>query len=122
MKKRKLSMVFLALCMAAILFSSCNTCKSTYRRQLSDNEKLKEANESYEKAIKWLDKAECSAIPHEAAKNYTTAESYISDTIYKLKTIGHDENIDVTEDIYYCDKIKSESDVKIGQANKAAQH
>jgi len=122
MKRHIIVSQLLVLGIAAVIFSSCNTCKSTYRRQLSDNEKLKEANESYEKAIKWLDKAECSAIPHEAAKNYTTAESYISDTIYKLKTIGHDENIDVTEDIYYCDKIKSESDVKIGQANKKAQH
>jgi len=102
-----------------ISLSGCVTCKAPYRRELSDNSNLAEANESYRKAIHLLDKAECSSIPAEAERFYTTAGSYVSDAIFKLKKEGHDNNIDVSEDVYYCEKIKSETDVKIGQADRA---
>ena len=66
-------------------------------------------NASYKKAINWLDKAECSQ----------AKESYISDAIFKLKEQGNNNNIDVSEDDYYCEKIKRETDVKIGAADRA---
>ena len=90
-----------------------------YRKELSSNSDLREANESYKKAIDWLDKAECSSVPAEAEKSYRTAESYVSDAIFKLKEAGNNKNIDVSEDVYYCEKIKRETDVKIGQADRA---
>ena len=109
----------LVLGIVAILFSGCVTCKTPYRRELSNDSNLSEANESYKKAINWLDKAECSSIPAEAERFYTTAESYVSDAIFKLKKLGHDNNIDVSEGAYYCEKIKRETNVKIGTADKA---
>ncbi|MGA2775383.1 MAG: hypothetical protein ABSE81_04920 [Candidatus Omnitrophota bacterium] len=109
----------LVLGITVILLSGCATCKTPYRRELSNNPNLAEANVSYKKAINWLDKAECSTIPAEAERFYTTAESYISDAMFKLKQLGHDKNIDVSEDVYYCEKIKRETDVQIGQAEKA---
>ena len=110
---------FLALGVVVILFSGCASCGTPYRRELSNNPDLKEANTSYKKAINWLDKAECSTIPAEAGKSYITAESYVSDAIFKLNEEGHNNNIDVSEDLYYCEKIKKETDVKIGQADRA---
>ncbi len=110
-----LGVVVISLC-------SCATCGTPYRRELSNNPKLKEANTSYKKAINWLDKAECSMTPTETASFFTTAESYLSDAIYKLEQQGHDNNIDVSEDIYYCEKIKSETDVKIGAAERVKQY
>lgn len=101
--------------------SSCATCGTSYRRELSSNPKLAEANTSYKKAIHWLDKAECSVAPAKAQRSYRTAESYLSDVIFKLKELGHDNNIDVSEDVYYCEKIKTETDVKIGAAGRAMQ-
>jgi len=109
----------LVLGVALISLSSCVTCKTPYRRELSSNSDLREANASYKKAISWLDKAECSSPPFEAEKSYRTAESYVSDAIFKLKEQGHNNNIDVSEDVYYCEKIKRETDVKIGQAERA---
>ncbi len=50
---------------------------------------------------------------------HRTAGSYLSDTIFKLKKLGHDNAIDVSEDVYYCEKMKRETDVKIGAAEKA---
>ena len=109
----------LVLGIVVISLSGCATCKTPYRRELSQNPNLAEANVSYKKAIYWLDKAECSSIPAEAERFYTTAESYVSDAIFKLKKLGHDNNIDVSEGVYYCEKIKRETDVQIGQADKA---
>ena len=109
----------LVLGIAVIALSGCATCQTSYRRELSNNPNLREANESYKKAIDWLDKAECSSMPSEAERSYRTAESYVSDAIFKLKEAGNNKNIDVSEDVYYCEKIKRETDVKIGQADRA---
>jgi len=111
----------LVLGIIVISLSGCATCKTSYRRELSKNPNLAEANISYKKAIDWLDKAECSTVAAQAKQSYVTAESYLSDAIFKLKNLGHDKNIDVSEDVYYCEKIKRETDVQIGQADKAMQ-
>ncbi len=109
----------LVLGIVVISLSGCASCGTPYRRELSKNPDLREANTSYRKAINWLDKAECSSAPAEAERFYRTAESYVSDAIFKLKELGHDNNIDVSEGVYYCEKIKTETDVKIGQADRA---
>lgn len=116
---RRLSVLVLGV--IVIVLSSCATCKTSYRRELSQDSNLAEANASYKKAIGWLDKAECSPTPAEAEKSYNTAESYLSDAIFKLKELGHNKNIDVSEDVYYCEKIKRETDVKIGAAGRELQ-
>ena len=98
-----------------ISLSGCATCKTPYRRELTSDPNFREANVSYKKAIDWLDKAECTSMPAQVEESYRTAESYLSDAIYKLKEQGNNKNIDVSEDVYYCEKIKRETDVKIGQ-------
>ncbi|MDO8662481.1 MAG: hypothetical protein Q7K98_04580 [Candidatus Omnitrophota bacterium] len=110
---------FLVLVCIVISLSGCASCGTPYRRELTNNSDLREANESYKKAIDWLDKAECSSIPAEAEKDSITGESYLSDAIFKLKEVGSNKHIDVSEDVYYCEKIKRETDVKIGQADRA---
>ena len=119
MKKYIQGFSVLVLGIVVISLSGCATCGTSYRRELSQNPNLREANTSYKKAINWLDKAECSLRPTEAAEFYTTAESYLSDAMFKLKEQGHNNNIDVSEDLYYCEKIKRETDVKIGAADRA---
>ena len=119
MKKYIRGFSILVLGIVVISLSGCATCKTPYRRELSSNPNLREANASYKKAIDWLDKAECSLVPSEAQRSYRTAESYVSDAIFKLEKQGHENNIDVSEDVYYCEKIKRETDVKIGAADRA---
>ncbi|MFA5351598.1 MAG: hypothetical protein WC357_09790 [Candidatus Omnitrophota bacterium] len=109
----------LALGVVVTSLIGCATCKTPYRRELSHDSRLAEANTSYKKAIDWLDKAECSSVPSEAERSYRTAESYVSDAIFKLKEAGNDNTINVSEDVYYCEKIKRETDVKIGAAGRA---
>ena len=118
MKKYIRGFSILVLGIAVISLSSCATCQTPYRRELSNNPNLREANASYKKAINWLDKAECSSTPFQAKESYTTAESYLSDAIFKLKELGNNNNIDVSEDVYYCEKIKRETDIKIGAADR----
>ena len=110
----------LVLGIFVISLSSCATCGTSYRRELSHDPNLAEANVSYKKAIGWLDKAECSSVPKIAEGYYTTGESYISDTIYKLKEQESNNHINVSEDVNYCEKIKRETDVKISAANTAS--
>ena len=119
MKKYIRGFSILVLGIIVISLSGCATCKTPYRRELSSNPNLREANTSYRKAIDWLDKAECSSTPFQAKEFYTTAESYVSDAIFKLKELENNKNIDVSEDVYYCEKIKRETDVKIGAADRA---
>jgi len=109
----------LVLGIAVISATGCTTCKTSYRRELSSNPGLREANVSYKKAIDWLDKAECSSVPAEAERSYRTAESYVSDAIFKLKEAESNNTINVSEDVSYCEKIKRETDVKIGAAGRA---
>ena len=109
----------LALGIFVISLSSCATCGTSYKRDLSNNPNFVEANVSYKKTIRWLDKAECSFSPKTAVESYRTAESYLSDTIYKLKDQESSNHVDASEDVNYCEKIKSETDVKIGQAENA---
>lgn len=109
----------LVLGIVVISLSSCATCRAPYRREISQNRNLREANASYIKAIDLLDKAECASTSSQEKEFYTTAESYLSDAIFKLKEQGHNNNIDVSEDVYYCEKIKRETDVKIGAADRA---
>ncbi len=108
----------LVLGIVVISLSGCATCRTPYRRELSNDHRFREANESYKKAIDWLDKAECASKPAEAEESYRTAESYVSDAIFKLKKLGYDNNIDVSRDVYYCERIKTETDVKIGAADR----
>ena len=119
MKKYIRGFSILVLGIVVISLSGCATCGTSYRKELSNNPNLREANASYKKAIDWLDKAECSSVPSEAERSYRTAESYVSDAIFKLKELGHNNNIDVSEDVYYCEKIKRETDVQIGAADRA---
>ena len=107
----------LVLGIFVISLSSCATCGTSYRRELSNNPNLAEANVSYKKTIRWLDEAECSFSPKTAIGNYRTAESYLSDTIYKLKEQENNNSLDASDDVNYCEKIKSETDVKIGHAD-----
>ena len=109
----------LILGIVIISLSGCSTCGTPYRRELSSNPNLTEANASYKKAIDWLDKAECSSVPAEAERSYRTAESYVSDAIFKLKEAESNNTINVSEDVSYCEKIKRETDVKIGAAGRA---
>lgn len=109
----------LVLGIAVLALTGCASCQAPYRRELSNDSNLADANTSYKKAIDWLDKAECASTPSEAGKYYNTGESYISDAIFKLNQAGSDKNINVSEEVYYCEKIKRETDVKIGQADRA---
>ena len=119
MKKYIRGFSILVFGIAVISLCGCASCGTPYRRELSNNPKLAEANVSYKKAIDWLNKAECSPIPAEAQRSYRTAESYVSDAIFKLNESGHNNNIDVSEDVYYCERIKTETDVKIGAVDRA---
>lgn len=119
MKKNILGFSIMILGIAVISLSGCATSGTSYRREISNNPNLREANASYKKAINWLDKAERSSAPFQAKESYTTAESYLSDAVFKLKEQGNKNNIDVYEDVYYCEKIKRETAVKIGQADSA---
>ena len=118
-KKCVMGFSIIVLGVVVISLIGCATCGTPYRRELSSNSDLREANESYKKAIDWLNKVECSSAPSEAQRSYRTAESYVSDAIFKLEKLGRDNNIDVSEDLYYCEKIKRETDVKIGAADRA---
>lgn len=112
------SINFLVLGIITVLLSACSTCKSPYRQTLTDDYRLAAANESYKKAIDKIDEAYCSSNPHRAQDAYQIADQYLSDAAYKLKQLGHDNQLDVNEDIFYVEKVQSEIRVDEGVARK----
>ncbi|MDD4955366.1 MAG: hypothetical protein PHP17_04955 [Candidatus Omnitrophica bacterium] len=107
------------LAVIVIIFSGCATCQPQYHKSLSDNPRLAEANISYKKAIRWAAKGDCEIHPFNAKEDYRNASSYLSDTIFKLKQLGHDNNIDVSEEIYYCESLKNKIHEDTAKAEKA---
>lgn len=121
MKKMILAFKFLLLVITAVSLISCATCKSAipYREDLSDDPQLRDANESYKKATRMLDEAGCKRhYPAEAKEDYRKADSYLSDAVYKLEQAGYDEELDVSEEVYYAQELKREIGVQMGLAEK----
>ncbi|MFA5008310.1 MAG: hypothetical protein WC546_03710 [Candidatus Omnitrophota bacterium] len=100
-------------------FSSCATCQASYRKNLTKSPKLEEANISYKKAIQWAEKGDCTTYPFEAKECYRKAESYLSDAIFKLGQLGHDNQIDDSEELYYCEELKIKIHANINATEKA---
>jgi len=119
MGKSKMLFKFLSLGIIVALFSSCATCATSYRKNLTEKPQLSEANNSYKKAIHWAAKGDCEIRPFQAREYYRKAESYLSDAIFKLEQLGHDNKIDVSEELYYCKNLKGEIHEDIVKAEKA---
>lgn len=92
-----------------ISFSGCVTAsKVVYKKELTMDPRLAQANDSYKKALRWIEDAQREMTAYKAHESYITAGSYLSDTIFKLKRVGADQNIEVNEYIDYCEKVKGE--------------
>jgi len=122
MKKHGQSFVILLIVMfAAVSLCACSTYKIAYRSELTEDPNLQEANDSYKKALRWIEDGDTVQSADRAKKSYATAESYIADTVFKLKTLGHDNEIDVSEEIYYCEKVHRETHNKKGLAARSGR-
>lgn len=118
MAKDKRIFSYLFLGFLIVSFVGCATCKVPYKKELTGDPRLEEANISYKKALRWIKKGQCAATAAKTQESYLTASSYLSDAVFKLKQLGHDKDIDVSDDIYYCENIKLEIHVKEGAARK----
>ncbi|MDP8266406.1 MAG: hypothetical protein P9M07_05610 [Candidatus Aceula meridiana] len=118
MKKYSRGFIFLIAGLAITSLSACSTCGSPYKKELTGDSRLREANISYKKANRWIKKGECATVAFKAQESYRSANSHLSDAIFKLEKLGQYNNIDVKDDVYYCEKAKREIDVKIGQAGR----
>ena len=101
-----------------ISISACATCGTSYRSELTDKPGLEEAEVSYHKALYWIGKGDCALRAPKAREAYLTADSYLSDTIYKLKEAALEKKIDVDNEVYYCEKIQRETHAKEGIIRK----
>jgi len=117
-KMNKIFKVVLMVSFVFFLFGCATTCKTTFRNELSGNPQLSEANISYKKATRLITQGDCTHNPAEAQKAYESASQYLSDALFKLEQLGHDNSIDVSEEVYYCQKLKSEIEVKKNEATK----
>ncbi len=110
--------IFLLTGFVIISLSACATCRVPYKKELTRDSRLEEANTSYKKAIRWIKEGQCAMTAPKSSESYRTADSYLSDTVSKLKQLGHDNNINVDDNVYYCEKVKSEIEVKEGSARE----
>ena len=90
------------LVIAFISTVECFALRETYQQKISDDPKLEEANALYKKAITRIEDGDGVGESQRAAQLYDTAESYLTNTIAKLKELGKKNNIDVSKEVEFC--------------------
>lgn len=101
--------------------ADCFAWKQQYKQKLTDNAKLDEANTLYKKAIRWIGDGDGVHESQRAAAFYANAESYLTKTILKLKELGLKENIDVSKEVDFCEKLLMETHSKQGMAKRESR-
>ncbi len=112
-------LVMLAVIAAGLINpADCSAWKQKYQQELTDNSKLEEANELYKKAVSWMEDGDGVHEPQRASEFYANAESYLTRTIVKLKELGLQDNIDVSREVEFCEKLLRETHSKQGDAKR----
>ena len=115
------------LVMLAMLVTSsanprdCFASRQEYKKELTDNPKLDEANNLYKKAIRWIEDGDGVHEPQRAATFYANAESYLTKTVLKLKELGKKDNIDVSKEVEFCEKLLKETHSNQGTAKRESR-
>ena len=116
------SMIMLAMFVASsIVPAGCFASRQEYKKELTDNPKLDEANKLYEKAIRWIEDGDGVHEPERAAQFYSNAEEYLRRAIYALKELGTKYTIDVTKETDFCEKLQKETHSKQGIAKRESK-
>ena len=103
---------------ASINPADCFAWRQKYQQELTDNPKLDEANSLYKKAISSIEDGDGVHEPQRAAEFYANSESYLTRTILKLKELGQKDNIDITKETEFCEKLLRETQSKQGDAKR----
>lgn len=106
---------------ASIGPADCFAWKQQYKQELTDNPKLDEANSLYKKSIRWIKDGDGVHESKRAAAFYANAESYLTKTILKLKELGLKENIDVSKETEFCEKLLKETHSHQGMAKRESK-
>ena len=116
------SLVILAMfVVVSINAVDCFAWKQQYKQELTDNPKLDEANSLYKKAIRWIEDGDGVHESQRAATFYANAELYLTKTILKLKELGQKENIDVSKEIEFCEKLLRQTHSRQGMAKRESK-
>ena len=104
------SLVMLAMfVVASINPADCFAWRQKYQQELTDNQKLDEANGLYKKAIRWIEDGDGVHEPERAVQFYSNGEEYLRRTVYSLKELGGKYTIDVTKETEFCEKLQKET-------------
>ena len=116
------SLVMLAIFIAASINpADCFAWRQKYQQELTDNPKLDEANKLYEKAIRWIEDGDGVHEPQRAAEFYSNAEEYLRRTIFALKKLGNEQNIDVTKEVEFCERLQRDTHSAQGDAKRESR-
>jgi len=113
--------ILVMLVVGSVIPSDCFAWKQKYQQKLTDNPELKEANTLYKKAIRWIEDGDGVHESQRAATFYANAESYLTKTILKLKELGQKDNIDVSKEIDFCEKLLKETHSHQGMAKRESR-
>ena len=129
MKKSIRFLVFFLVSLFVINFINAENCfakkkkkknkkNSEYRDILTDNEDLKESNDDYERALKWIIRGDKTHTAQRAVKNYAKAEEYLGHALFTLEQKGQELSLDVSKDSNYLKNLQRDIHVRQGQARK----
>ncbi|MCX5711705.1 MAG: hypothetical protein NTY47_01360 [Candidatus Omnitrophica bacterium] len=103
---------------ASVNPGDCFAERREYKKELTDNPKLDEANNLYKKAIDSIEDGDNVHESQRAAKFYTNAESYLRRAGFALKELGNKYEIDVARDVQYCEELEREIHSSQGDAKR----
>ncbi|MBN1527148.1 MAG: hypothetical protein JW919_06180 [Candidatus Omnitrophica bacterium] len=114
-------LIMLAMFVVGSIIPADCFSRQRYQRELTDNPKLDAANRLYKKAISWIRDGDSVPEPQRAVGFYANAESYLTKTVLKLKELGQKENIDVSKEVEFCEKLLRETHASQGMAKRASR-
>ena len=115
------SLIILAMFIVASINAVDCFARQKYQQELTDNPKLDEANTLYKKAIRWIEDGDGVHEPQRAAQFYNNGEEYLRRTVYALRELGKEYEIDVTKEIEFCEKLQKETHSAQGDAKRESK-
>lgn len=114
----KLISIILVVLISALLIP--HNVVIAQEEQLSNDPRLSEALENYEKGLKFMERGhgDLRVRPGQAQKHFEYAESYFNNAVFSYKEAGQKYGIDTSKEVSICQGLSREAHVWISKARR----
>lgn len=121
---RKVSNMFIVVSLAICFILNAGTIAHAEGCGLSQDERLAEAKEAFEKAEKYMERGNkrLKSNPGKSQKSFEHAEDYFVKARFLYQELGNEYGIDVTKEVELSAKRESRAHVLVNKARNAWRH